>query len=179
MLMELDRFWSIIDESRAGFDPSRRDGNMNAQVASLRGSLSKLPPAEIGAFSNRFTELFHNAYRWDLWAAGYIIEGGCSDDGFMDFRYWLISMGRDVYDKAMADVESLADVASGPGIEVTRFEEFGSIAVELLRTMGVSESDAGVMELKHPDDPAGEEWDDDDLATRFPTLTAAEAQFRA
>ena len=132
MLMELDRFWSIIEQSRSDFDPSRpntiRDGNMSAQLARLKTILSELEPREIGAFSNRFSELFHSAYRWDLWAAGYIIEGGCSDDGFMDFRYWLISMGRSVFDNAMMDAESLADVAFGPGVECTQFEEFGYVA---------------------------------------------------
>lgn len=176
MLMELDRFWQIIEQSRTDFDPDRSDGNMSAQAARLKQVLSELNPKEIGAFSNRFSELFHSAYRWDLWAAGYIIEGGCSDDGFMDFRYWLISMGRTVFDNAMADVESLADVAFGDGIEVCSFEGFGYIADELLRTMGVSESDAGIMVFKHPDAPAGDEWDDDDLPNCFPKLTAAEAQ---
>ena len=179
MLMELERFWSIIEQSLSDFDPDRRDGNMDAQVASLNQILSKLDPKEIGAFSNRLSELFHSAYRWDLWAAGYIIEGGCSDDGFIDFRYWLISMGRTVFENAMADVESLADVAFGPGIEVTRFEEFGYIADQLLRTMGVSETDAEIMAFEHPNSPAGDEWDDDDLPNRFPKLTAAEAQFGA
>lgn len=30
------------------------------------------------------------AYRRDLWAAAYHANGGCSDDGFIDFRIWLI-----------------------------------------------------------------------------------------
>lgn len=124
-LMSLERFWGIIAASRSGFDPKRSDGNMDSQVTLLRNALSELSAADVSSFANTFTKLFHDAYRWDLWAAGYIIEGGCGDDGFTDFRYWLISMGRDVYDNAMTDVESLADVAFAPGVEVTRFEEFG------------------------------------------------------
>ena len=34
----------------------------------------------------------------------------CSDDGFMDFRSWLISQGRDVYMSALKDPESLVSV---------------------------------------------------------------------
>lgn len=37
-------------------------------------------------------------------------EYGCSDDGFIDFRAWLIAQGRDVYLSALADPDSLAEV---------------------------------------------------------------------
>ncbi|GAA4454121.1 DUF4240 domain-containing protein [Novipirellula rosea] len=176
-LMNHERFWTIIAESRSEFDPNRRDGDMDSQVARLRDALSELSAQDVGSFANTFTKLFHDAYRWDLWAAGYIIEGGCSDDGFADFRNWLISMGRDVYDNAMTDVDSLADVAFAPGIEVTRFEEFGNIPLDVLRRMNTPEDDAGIMEFKHPASPAGEEWEEEDLPTRFPKLIAAEARY--
>ena len=45
---------------------------------------------------------------WD--AAGIMKEYGCSDDGFIDFRAWLIAQGREVYFAALADPDSLADV---------------------------------------------------------------------
>jgi hypothetical protein len=32
--------------------------------------------------------LMDRSYRNDLWAAGYLINGGCSDDGFDYFRGW-------------------------------------------------------------------------------------------
>ena len=90
-----------------------------------------------------------------------------------------MSMGREVYDNAMIDVESLTAVAFAPGVEVTRFEEFGYIANDVLRQLNASEEDAGIMEFKHPSSPAGEEWEDEDLPKRFPKLTAAEAQYGA
>ena len=37
-------------------------------------------------------------------------EYGCSDDGFIDFRAWLIAQGRDTYLSALADPDSLAEV---------------------------------------------------------------------
>ncbi|MFD6293827.1 DUF4240 domain-containing protein [Streptomyces sp. NPDC060235] len=42
-------------------------------------------------------------------AAAYLIGGGCSNDSFMDFRAGLIALGRDWYEKATADPDSLAD----------------------------------------------------------------------
>jgi hypothetical protein len=47
-------------------------------------------------------------YRWDVWAAAYLIGGGCSDDSFMDFRAGLISQGRDWYQKAADSPDILA-----------------------------------------------------------------------
>ena len=47
-------------------------------------------------------------YRRDLWAAAYLIGGGCSDDSFIDFRAGLIAQGHDWYHKAAAP-DSLAD----------------------------------------------------------------------
>jgi Protein of unknown function (DUF4240) len=46
----------------------------------------------------------------DLWGAAYTINGGASDDGFYYFRCWLIGMGKDIYEAAVADPDSLADV---------------------------------------------------------------------
>jgi Protein of unknown function (DUF4240) len=48
-------------------------------------------------------------YRYDLWAVAYLIGGGCSDDGFIDFRAGLIAQGREWYQKAAASPDSLAD----------------------------------------------------------------------
>jgi Protein of unknown function (DUF4240) len=40
----------------------------------LQAKLQALPAEDITAF-DLFTTLFFNAYRWDVWAAAYIIEG--------------------------------------------------------------------------------------------------------
>ena len=71
---------------------------------------------------------FWRAYRWDSWAAAYSIGSGCSDDGFTDFRYFLISMGREVFERALADPESLLSVARAPGVEDVFFGDFGYAA---------------------------------------------------
>ena len=105
---------------------------MDLQAERMRRILSAMPVEDVLEFDRIFGELYWDAYHWDLWAAAYIIEGGCSDDGFMDFRSWLISMGREVYKAAMADAESLAEVAARPGVERTRFEGFGNIAWQVL-----------------------------------------------
>jgi len=72
----------------------------------------------------RVTSSEHGAlYRYDLWAAAYLIGGGCSDDGFIDFRAGLIAQGRDWYQKAAASPDSLA---GHPAVAGARHPRCGS-----------------------------------------------------
>lgn len=43
-------------------------------------------------------------------AAASLILGGCSDDGFEYFRGRLIAQGREVFERSVADPDSLADL---------------------------------------------------------------------
>jgi hypothetical protein len=44
-------------------------------------------------FQECFDEVDTIIYRWDVWAAAYLIGGGCSDDSFTDFRAGVIALG--------------------------------------------------------------------------------------
>ena len=165
--MEVERFWQLVEDSRRNASSTSPDGNMDRQITLLRESLSALSPQDIVDFDRHFSDRFIEAYRWDLWAAAYIIEGGCSDDGFMDFRSWLISMGRTAFTESLRDVESLVNYALDPTVEVCSFEEFQYIA----GTVYGNPIDHGI---EHPNVPTGTAWEEDseELETRFPKLWA-------
>ncbi len=165
--MNVDQFWQIIEESRNDFSATAPDGNMDRQTARQTELLSALPSQDVVNFDKHFSDHFIEAYSWDLWAAAYIIEGGCSDDGFMDFRSWLISMGRAVFTESLRDVESLVKYASDPTVEVCSFEDFKYVAGKVYG----SQIDHGI---KYPSEPSGQQWDEDsdDLEKRFPKLWA-------
>ena len=74
------------------------------------GLLAMLPPEQIAAAAQVLGALMADSYRGDLRAAAYQINGGCSDDGFEYFRGWLILQGREVFERAVADPDSLAEV---------------------------------------------------------------------
>ena len=57
---------------------------------------------------------------YGLWTAASLMCDGCSDDGFTDFRAWLIAQGKDAYMSALADPDSLAELEVYDGC---RFEE--------------------------------------------------------
>ena len=44
-----------------------------------------------------------------MWCAAYIINGGCSDDGFEYFRCWVISRGKEVYYLSKSNPDNLID----------------------------------------------------------------------
>ncbi|MCC7368515.1 MAG: DUF4240 domain-containing protein [Chloroflexi bacterium] len=155
-------FWQLIEESRenAGGDP-------NEQAAELTDLLSALPAGEIVQFDRRFRELLVQAYRWDLWGAAFLIDGGCSDDGFEYFRCWLISQGRRVYEEALADPESLAERAE-PDVEAESMLYAAADAYEVETGKPLPSSSVG-----DPAEPAGQPWEENDLPRRFPRLAAA------
>ena len=118
--MDEAEFWGLVQSSKAA-----SDGSFEGHADALASRLGALPAEKIVAFQRKFDELHGKAHSWDLWGAAYVIGGGCSDDSFTDFRSWLISMGHETYEKALADPESLAAVALGAGGEEdTFFEEF-------------------------------------------------------
>lgn len=167
--MNVEQFWRIVESSRRGFDPTRTDGNMEQQLGDLSLLLLKLPPEEVVDFRNHLLERMDAAFHWDLWGAAYIIAGGCSDDGFVDFRAWLTSMGRRTFEDALLNAESLVDVAVAPGVEDVFFEAFPNVPAQVYEELTGRE----IPEYTGPSrvHPAGARWNDgDDLKMRLPKL---------
>lgn len=96
-----DDFWALIEATCSG--------SADDECAALESGLAGFGEAELVAFEATLQRLTADADRWDLWGAGYLINGGCSDDGFLYFRGWLIAAGRAVYEASLRDPDSLAD----------------------------------------------------------------------
>ena len=102
--MDTEQFWSIIQDCH---EASGGDMDRNDQL--IKAAISRLEGKEAGAFYQVFQQMMDKAYTWALWGAAYVINGGCEDDTFGDFRASLISRGRAAHEKAIADPDSLAD----------------------------------------------------------------------
>ena len=72
------------------------------------GLQAALGPQDILEYQQRFDDMHAALYRRDVWAAAYLIGGGCSDDGFIDFRAGIIAQGREWYEKVAMSPDSLA-----------------------------------------------------------------------
>ncbi|MET4923173.1 DUF4240 domain-containing protein [Streptomyces sp. PSRA5] len=97
--MNTEDFWRLVESARGDGGPF---------AGALVDRLAAGSKSEILEFQQRFEELCGAVYRWDVWAAAYLIGGGCSDDSFMDFRAGLIGLGRDWYERAALAPDSLA-----------------------------------------------------------------------
>jgi hypothetical protein len=158
-------FWSLIDTSRC-----RARGSPSRQEAILRRLLKDFSPDDVAEFKVRFDNLIRKAYHWHLWGAAYVIGGGCSDDGFWDFRSWLVSRGKRVYRAALRNPESLAGV-------VSRKDRDRSWKCFLNPAPFVWEEQAGRDTSECPrlgsnlgQEPEGQRWDEEDLRKLFPRL---------
>lgn len=101
--MDSTEFWQLIDAARARTGPGVPFDEALVDV------LAAHSPREILEYQERFDEFHWALYRWEIWAAAHIIGDGCSDDGFIDFRAGVVSLGRTWYERVVAAPDSLAD----------------------------------------------------------------------
>ena len=161
--MNKEIFWEImLDTNRES------DGEPSVQQELIEEELNQLSPKEIIDFDNIFTELFFEAYDWKLWAAAYIINGGCSDDCFIDFRGWLIGQGKDVYFKALSDPDSLSELDELD--EDIEWEGYSYLASTVYEDK-TGEEMAMTSRMNHPSEPKGEKWDESQVDTLLPKLS--------
>ncbi|WP_433537835.1 DUF4240 domain-containing protein [Micromonospora sp. CA-249363] len=106
--MDGDEFWALVESAGADVG-SRTDDDGEALAAALVRRLAATSPESILEFEELFDQLQGALYRWDVWAAAYLIGGGCSDDSFMDFRAGVIAQGRGWYERVLASPDGLAD----------------------------------------------------------------------
>lgn len=171
--MDEDTFWAIIEASRAEADPMSMDEG-DHQPAVLTEMLKARTPAEVCGFHAMFHRLHRRAYHWDLWAAAYIILGGCSDDGFTDFRSGLIGLGKKAYYDALSDPNTLAREADrGVDFSQEALAYAASYAYEALTEGAEMQVES---EPPHPARPAGVEWDEDTVHEKYPVLAKRFAQ---
>jgi Protein of unknown function (DUF4240) len=159
-------FWQLIADTRADA------GNAtDKQSDLLEQRLRRLPAKQIAEFERIRQGLERRAYSYELWGAAYVIEDGCSDDCFRDFRGYLISLGRGPYEAALRDPDSLASVAQDA--ETGNWENADDVAPDAYE--GVADEDIPTGDSEPSGDPSGDPWDDDhaeQLVQRYPRLAA-------
>jgi hypothetical protein len=169
-----ETFWQLIETSRTRCKPASLDTD-DHQPAILVGLLSRLAPEEIVAFDRIFRRLHAAAYTWDLWAAAYIIEGGCSDDGFTDFRSGLIGLGQKVYEDAVRDPGTLVSL-SAHGVDFSN-ELLMYAASEAYES--VAQDELPESEWTQAAEPRGDRWDRATVEHRYPELASKFGNGRA
>ncbi len=158
-----EQAWRLIGEARA-IDPSPE--------AMARHLVHVLTDAGNARHIQRFDEIFSRwmlrCYRWDLWGVSGLVSGGHGDqESFMAFRSWLISLGEQVFDKALEDPDSLAPfLVSGPSGEPLCY-----VARDAYEAVEGSELPTPTLDLFA--EPHGQPIPASDLTTQFPKIAAA------
>jgi hypothetical protein len=159
--MTLDQFWRLIENVH-----QKSRGNIDKKFVLLEAELEKLSLAEVQSFDSHFRDCLDRAYTHELWGAAYAIGSGCSDDGFWDFRSTLISCGKKIFERALEDPESLAELPRSVG-EDLQVEGLQYIAGKVAKRLG---GDLLLRSKPHPAEPAGRRWDEAEVAKLYPKL---------
>ena len=130
-----DTFWELIQNANNACGQ-----DMDAMMAFLKDRLISMGAEQAQNFHDILNAYEDLADKFGLWdAAGVMKEYGCSDDGFIDFRAWLIAQGRDVYLSALADPDSLAEVIPYGDCCVKTHSSVGETAYEQLTGKSANE----------------------------------------
>jgi hypothetical protein len=170
--MRTDDFWAVIDRATAD-----RPGSPGEVAKRATADLASRDPEEIVAWGRHLDKVMVASGKEDLWAAAYLINGGCSDEGFDHFRGWLIAHGRDVLARAVRDPDSLADLptvqAAADTGAVFEAEEVLSIAQEAYQQATGDQLPASEGGATRPE--AADLWDfdnEDEMRRRLPRLSS-------
>jgi hypothetical protein len=169
--MDYREFWRLVDSTRG--QPDRAE-----KLAKL---LEPFSVDDVLRFRLLHDDLIQTANKVDLWGAAHTINGGCSDDGFYYFREALIERGREVFEAAVKDPDSLADVVT-TGEKLDGQEGLGDAPMLAwqAKTGGTEEAfyeavDNADSRTDRGDSEEGEWWEFEDKAEvrhRLPRLAA-------
>ncbi|MFH8495028.1 DUF4240 domain-containing protein [Streptomyces coeruleorubidus] len=166
--MDETEFWELVDDTREA-----AEGDPEEQADLLVERLTQKDPDSVLDFARHFESRYNRAYRWDLWGAAWVLLDGASDDAFDFFRCWLIGQGRHVFEGAVHDPDSLAELLDDFDEEIDGDgEELGYAADEAYEQLtGTVGPDLGIPPA--PPEPEGTPLDfenEDLLAERYPRL---------
>jgi hypothetical protein len=164
-------FWKLIENAKAD-----NNGDAARQMEILADYFAQRSIADIYELYKIISKFHNIADRTSLWAACFIINVGCSNDGFMDFRSWLILQGEKVFHDALHDPESLVDTECAPGRASAGTEFLASRAYEN-KTGQERVFFCGAS--APPDDWEDVVWNKDTVHELYPKLSAKFASWRS
>ena len=132
---------------------------------------------EIVGFDRHLRRVLAASDRADLWGAAYLINGGCSDDGFEHFRGWLMPQGRATFAQAVREPDSLAELPAVQQAAVTgeEFEAEEVLTVAARRLPQATGDRAAGAGARAPTPELDDFWDfddEDETRRRLPRLSA-------
>jgi hypothetical protein len=173
--MDEVEFWEIVDGTREA-----AEGDPETHADLLVERLTGLDPQAVADFARHVESRLNRAYRFDVWAAAWVILGGAGDDTFENFRCWLISQGRRVFEGTLHDPDALAELlpadfdarteGEAEDIGYAAFDAYEQLTGDRLPALGLPEP---------PREPEGAVLDFEDDTTLAAACPRLWARFRA
>jgi hypothetical protein len=158
--MNRDEFWKIIENSRRGASCCEEIAENLTSILELKSG------GEIISFANELRMVLNESFRWDLWAVAYIVNGGCSDDGFEYFRGWLICQGRKYFEAALENPENASKRIKDEEVECEDILYVPHSVYEAKMNKEMPE-----LKIKYLKKPKGKKWkSEEELETLYPKL---------
>ncbi|MGS0674941.1 DUF4240 domain-containing protein [Shewanella sp. 0m-4] len=125
--MTESEFWELVTRT----SPQQEQTEL---AEALKQKLSPLTNEELRDFDKIFGQQMRRSYSWSVWGAAYIITGCDSEYAFAEFRCFLISLGKDWYDKVIESPDALGSLTLWPekdGSAYPFLDEYDLIAGQL------------------------------------------------
>jgi hypothetical protein len=103
--MDQDWFWQIVEEAR-----KHADNDPDAMAAFLERRFTEADDDTLRAFQRHLVAASTRLYTWRHAAAADMACGSLGNDGFTDWRAWVVTQGRNTFERIAADADNLADV---------------------------------------------------------------------
>ncbi|MFI6908055.1 DUF4240 domain-containing protein [Nonomuraea sp. NPDC050394] len=167
--MDLAAFWDLIE--RSGAEHSTRQ----ARLEWLENELSRMPLQEIVEYQVLYETTHARGLEYDLLGAYWRVFGS-SIDGFDYGVRWLISLGREPYEKVVEQpdllttlpevVAAYAKLWCWTDEERPEFERLGYVASRACKKLGVKDAFLDAVVERRPSDYGwlGQKWDCEDWA---------------
>lgn len=117
-----DEVWQIVEQ----FRPTQ-NYNLEEHILSLTAFISELPESKFLEFAEAWEEIADKGYKWAMFLAfDMMVKDSCTDEVFDDCISTLIFYGRNIYNQAIEDPDSMASLEN--------FEPSESAALFLIET---------------------------------------------
>ena len=160
--MNKQEFWEILQNAH-----QQANGDMDENSRLIKTFISNLDHTQTIAFAEHFDQAMDALYSWPLWGAAYVINGGCGDDSFADFRSSLIAKGKKAFDIACSNPDHLVELDYPT--DLWFYEGFTYTLNEAV-TSKLGNTPKRYQPM--PTDPSGQEWQEDvkTLSLLYPLL---------
>ena len=126
-MLEEDLFWQIIDNSL------QDSNNLNDQASHLSKELESLVADDIIGFQLRLEYYLFSLHSPEVWCAACIMNDDTDPKHFFFFKSWIVSQGKELFEKAIISPDDLADYFDEGFNEddLYEFENFNAIAQKI------------------------------------------------